>query len=169
MTARLPAFTAEQEAELLRLVKEGASQREAALALGTNRHHVVREAKRLQVSWNRSGATAEAVAQKVATLRERRAAAAAVEMELLEWAQTRVRDVALGNDVWRTVMKGDKGAEYSEELTFIPSRDLKDENAARVASLNVLAKLDTTDPGVMAGISMLEALATSLGVVGPTE
>lgn len=169
MPNRLPDFTDEQVEELRRLINSGASQRDVTRAMGVGRGLVVREAKRLGMSWQRSGATAAAVAEKVVSLRERRTRAAEVEMELLEWQQKRLRDVAVDGGLWRTVMKGDKGAEFEEELAFIPSRDLKDENAARVASLNVLAKLDNSDPGVMAGVSMLEALAATLGVKGPTE
>lgn len=96
--------------------------------------------------------------------RARRAKAALAELEILELTQQRSLATMRGNAQWSTVLRGEMGVEDTQQIGFIPPRDLREESSARAAMSATIAKLTVDDNGAQAAISMIERLAQAVGV-----
>lgn len=160
-------WTADDDDLLTRLHADLVTLTAAARQMERSKATVSRHAARLGLAWDRTQTNAATVA-KVKDAAARRADAVLVELELLELAQTQARD-GLNGKGWKTLQRGEGGAEHTRELDYVPARDLREHTAARSGMATIIGRLDTTDPAVDAGRSMLEALANTLGVTGPAE
>lgn len=156
-----------EDTRLRELHTAGKSLHAIAKEMGRSKDTIARHAQRLGLTWDRDRVVA-ATKAKVADARARRAAAVAVELDLLELSQAQIR-AGLKGEGWQTLVKAEMGTEVTRRLKYVPPRDLKDHTAARSAMAGIITRLDHTDPGVEAGRSMLDALAASLGVTGPTD
>lgn len=157
----------DEDTLLTTLHGQGASLNAVAKAMERSKDAVSRHAARLGLGWDRTR-TAVATDAKVKDAAARRADAVLVELELLELAQAQAVSGLKGKG-WKTLQRGEQGAEHTRELDYVPARDLREHTAARSGMATIIGRLDTTDPAVEAGKSMLEALAATLGVKGPDE
>lgn len=164
-TTRL--WTPDEDILLAQLHADGATLTATARQMERSKDTVSRHATRLGLTWDRT-ATAVATAAKVKDAAARRADAVLVELELLELAQTQAV-TGLKGQGWKTLVRGGMGAENTETLDYVPARDLREHTAARSGMATIIGRLDTTDPAVDAGRSMLEALAATLNVHGPEQ
>lgn len=119
------------------------------------------------LTWDRTR-VAKATEAVVIDAKARRAKAVETELDLLERSQAQIR-AGLAGEGWRTFQRTTGGGEDDVTLTFVPARDLREHTAARNAMATIIDRLDHTDPAIEAGRSMLDALATSLGVTGPAD
>ena len=161
-------WTPEDDQRLRDLHATGKSLHAIAQEMSRGKATVSGQSKALGLSWAREQVHAATTA-KVRDAKARRAAALEAELEILELAQARVLDAMRRRSSWRTVMRGEGGAEHTDDLDFVPSRDLRDETSSRNAMAGIIAKLDTDDNGATEARSMLERLADTLGVTGPEQ
>lgn len=166
MPPRRP-WTDAHDAELRQHHAAGKSLHGIAKEMGRAKSTVAAAAERLDLSWDRDK-VAKATQAKVLDARARRARAVEVELDLLETSQEQIR-AGLAGVGWKTLQRAEGGAEDVVTLEFVPARDLREHTAARSAMAGIITRLDHTDLGVEAGRSMLDALAASLGVTGPTD
>ena len=73
--------------------------------------------------------------------------------------------LAAGSTTWRTVMRGERGVESAEQLSYIPARDLQQAaNGVRVL-VETIARLEQMEsPGAAHATGLLSGLAAQLGL-----
>lgn len=142
----MAAWTDDESDRLRELHADGRSLHSIAKELHRSSQTVHRWAGKLGLSFG-DDRTAEAVKVKVLNTRERKAEAADRELELLELEQLRALDVHHGRAGWRTLIRGEGGAERETNLDFIPARDLREHTNARAGMAATIDKLTdhTTD------------------------
>ena len=133
-------WTPDEDERLRQLVKDGASNGQAAKALGRPRSTTHDRAKRLGLSFDRSQPR-KAVESHVQDARARRAALALKELEIIERSAQLHLDGLDGNG-WRTLIRGEGGSEHSTTLDFIPAKDASLAAQARNTSASIIARLD---------------------------
>lgn len=142
----MAAWTDEESRRLEELHAAGRSLNAIAKEMRRSTRTIHRWAKELKLSFG-DDRTAEATKVKVQDARARRAEAAGRELELLELEQIRALDVHHGRARWKTLRRGEGGAEYVDEFDFIPARDLREHTNARAGMAATVDKLTdhTTD------------------------
>lgn len=111
-----------------------------------------------------SSVKAQFVEAAALSVKERAAKAHERQLEILELLQTQFIAGMRGTE-WRTKLKGAGGSEYTTTLDFVPSTDKRDEQSAIASATSSLKNLAPTDEtGRDAAISVVEALAKSLGL-----
>ena len=133
-------WTPDEDERLRQLVKDGASNGQAAKVLGRPRSTTHDRAKKLGLSFDRSQPR-KAVESHVQDVRARRAALALKELEIIERSAQLHLDGLDGNG-WRTLIRGEGGSEHSTTLDFIPAKDASLAAQARNTSAAIIARLD---------------------------
>lgn len=85
--------------------------------------------------------TVAATQVRVADAKARKAAALLAELEILERNQAAVLDTLRGRADWKTVLRGEGGAERPTTLDFIPARDAREATNARSGSAVIIDRL----------------------------
>lgn len=161
-------WTPQQDAAIKDGNAAGKSLHSIAAELGIAKASVSRRSKALGLTWERTG-TAQAVAAKQIDAKARRLDLLNNEYEIMATLQTHVLDVFRRKGQWRTIVRDAGGAERTETLDFVPSRDMRETTNARSGSAAIIAKLEAVDAdGAEHVRSLLGGLAEKFGLV-PTE
>ena len=148
---------------------EGMTLNRAAKLMGRGSSTISRKSKALGLSWERPVQVVIATQANVIDIRARKAAAAAMELRLLEMTQQHLHD-GIESKSWTALVRGEGGGEYERELSTVPARDLRDLASARSSSAQVIARLsdDSDRADIDTAKSMLAALGAALqGAVEP--
>lgn len=139
MPRKLPETTSHVRAEIRRLHAAGKGRNEIAEALGVSTTTVTKYAALEGVTFDRAQ-TATATAAKVRTLKERRA-------EIVSRLYTRAEANLdrLEADTFRTLVRGEGGAEHVDELDFVPPEHERALVATIGTALTSAAKLELQD------------------------
>lgn len=129
-------WTDEDAATLARMHGEGASLTSIAKHLGRHPGTVSKKAKAAGLSFDRAPVAAANEARAV-DARARRQRIVANQMLIHE----RLQAQSLAPE-WRTIMRGEGGAEHIETLNHVPARDAKDMMSALNSSSTIIARLD---------------------------
>lgn len=137
----------------------GQSLNSIAKRLGRSPNAIHVAAKRLGLSWDRSGVEA-ANAARAALGKERRQA---LQDRALSAAE-KVYDTIEASK-YKRIFKGEYGAEDVREIDFIPPNERRDLAATATQHVAISIRLAAVDDdsGVVAGASMLTKLAMDLG------
>lgn len=152
-------YTETQRAEALSLYQSlGPSA--AGKQLGIPKETIMSWARKAGVHTVRTERTRNAVEAKVMDGKLRRAG---ITERLYGQAERILDDLEAGT--FRTILKGQYGAESEEELTFIPANDRKTLLQAVGSAMATTAKLEAvdTDNGVGSAVSMLDRLVEQIG------
>lgn len=129
-------WTDEDAATLARMHGEGASLTSIAKHLGRHAGTVSKKAKAAGLSFDRAPVAAANEARAVdARARRQRI----VENQMLIHERLQAQSLA---PEWRTIMRGEGGAEHIETLNHVPARDAKDMMSALNSSSTIIARLD---------------------------
>jgi transcriptional regulator with XRE-family HTH domain len=153
----------EEKQQIRDLHAEGLSRNEIARRVGRSNGSVTNYCKNEGLTF--PPGTASVMAESAAlTVKQRTLAAHARQLEILELLQTQFI-AGMRGTAWKTKLKGAGGSEKVTTLDFVPSTDKRDEQSAIASAASSLKNLaPTDDTGRDAAISVVEALARSLGL-----
>lgn len=160
-------WTDDESDQLRALHADGASLHSIAKTMGRSKDTISRKAAALGLSWSRDRTAAAAHALAV----DGKARRQKIVVRVYDEAEALLTDLEAGRAGrgWRTVLKGEYGAEETRSLDFIPPTDRRTIADALNRQLMSAAKLEAVDAtdGAEQEKSLLRQLGESLGVTGP--
>lgn len=166
--ATTPLTAAEQQA-IRDLHAEGLSRNQISKRLGRSAGAVSGFCQREGLRFPPPATTAM-VEAAVVSVKERTLAAHERQLRIIEHQQAKLLGHYEDAAPWRTKMRGAQGAERVKSLDFIPPEDERNATSAIANSAMTLSKLSPPDDaGREAAVSVVEALARSLGLPPETE
>jgi ParB-like chromosome segregation protein Spo0J len=143
---------------------EGLSRNAIAKRVGRSPAAVTALCKREGLAFPAETNTA-LVAARAVSAKERTLAAHERQLRIVEHQQAKLLRHYDDHEQWKTKIKGKAGAERLIDLDFIPPEDERNTTGAISNSIMALSKLaPTEDAGREAAVSIVEALAASLGL-----
>jgi len=156
-------WTAADTAQLIALHGQGMTLHQIAQTMGCSKATINKYAAMEKLSFDRSQTEAATVAHSV-DAKARRQAAADRLWALFDDAATHAESVRDGQ--FKTLIKGDRGADAQATLDFIPPDNRRNLAASLTQLVNAATKIEAidNDSGTADAISMLGKLAHAIGL-----
>jgi transposase len=164
-------LTESEKQQIRDLHAEGLSRNEIAKRVGRAAGTVTAFCQREGLTFPQVERAAQVEAAALSA-KQRTLAAHERQLRIVEHQQAKLLRHYDDGEEWRTKLKGKAGAERVASLDFIPPEDERNTTGAISNSVMALSKLaPTDDAGREAAVSIVEALAASLGLPpeAPTE
>jgi transposase len=157
-------LTESEKQQIRDLHAEGLSRNEIAKRVGRAAGTVTAFCQREGLVFPQPERVAQVEAAAV-SVKARSLAAHERQLRIIEHQQGKLLAHYEDGESWRTKMRGEMGSEHTVSLDYIPPEDERNMTSAISNSAMTLSKLaPTDDAGREAAVSVVEALARSLGL-----